>query len=101
MDHCSAFLQAPCIELSVSSSFFTDGANSVTKSGENVLRITKLFAKLSKLLNIRPKCQSQSGEQCYSVEDHCNIFYPGCMAEESDDVDCTNESDTTRTVSTD
>ncbi|XP_047073129.1 poly(A)-specific ribonuclease PARN-like [Lolium rigidum] len=78
-----------------------DGTNSVTKGGENVLRITKLFAKLSKLLNISPKCQSQSGEQCYSVEDYCNIFYPGCMAEESDDVDSTNESDTTRTVSTD
>ncbi|KAM3272080.1 hypothetical protein ACQJBY_042336 [Aegilops geniculata] len=37
-----------------------DGTKGVTKSGENVLRITKLFAKLSKLLKITPKCQSQS-----------------------------------------
>ncbi|VAI13152.1 unnamed protein product [Triticum turgidum subsp. durum] len=37
-----------------------DGTKGVTKSGENVLRITKLFAKLSKLLKITPNCQSQS-----------------------------------------
>ncbi|XP_024317809.1 poly(A)-specific ribonuclease PARN-like isoform X2 [Brachypodium distachyon] len=78
-----------------------DGTNSVTKGGENVLRITKLFAKLSMLLKISPKHQSQSGEQHHTVEDFCNIFYPGCMAGESDDVDCTKEPDITRTVSTD
>ncbi|KAF7056902.1 hypothetical protein CFC21_064270 [Triticum aestivum] len=77
-----------------------DGTKGVTKSGENVLRITKLFAKLSKLLKITPNCQSQSGEQHYTVEDHRNILYPGCMVEESDGVDCTNEPDTTRTAST-
>lgn len=78
-----------------------DGTNSVTKSGENVLRITKLFAKLTGLLKIGPKCQSQSDEQCYTVEEYCNIFYPSCISEESDGVDFGNESDITRTVSTD
>ncbi|KAG8087551.1 hypothetical protein GUJ93_ZPchr0010g9012 [Zizania palustris] len=79
-----------------------DDNNSVTKSGENVLRITKLFAKLSNLLKISPDGQSQSDEKkCYTVEEYCNIFYPSCIAKESDDANFSNESDTTRAMSTD
>ncbi|RCV31261.1 hypothetical protein SETIT_6G162600v2 [Setaria italica] len=78
-----------------------DVTSSVTKNEQNVLRITKLFAKLSNLLKISPECQLQSGEQCAAVEEYCNIFYPSCMVEDSDDVDFANEPDTAKTVSTD
>jgi len=37
-----------------------DGTSGVTKNEQNVLRITKLFAKLSNLLKIGPECQLQS-----------------------------------------
>ncbi|CAL5006016.1 unnamed protein product [Urochloa decumbens] len=77
-----------------------DGTNSITKNEQNVLRIAKLFAKLSTLLKIGPVCQLQSGEQSATVEEYCNIFYPSCMVEDSDDVDSANESDTAETVST-
>ncbi|KAF8779082.1 hypothetical protein HU200_003050 [Digitaria exilis] len=77
-----------------------DGTSTVTKNEQNVLRITKLFAKLSNLLKIGPQCQLQSGEQFAAVEEYCNIFYPSCMVEDSD-VDFGNEPDTVKTVSTD
>lgn len=66
-----------------------------------MLRITKLFAKLSNLLKITPEHQLQSKEQCAAVEEYCNIFYPSCMVEDSDDVDFANEPDTAKTVRTD
>ncbi|CAL5012704.1 unnamed protein product [Urochloa decumbens] len=78
-----------------------DGTSSITKNEQNVLRIAKLFAKLSTLLKIGPVCQLQSGEQSAAVEEYCNIFYPSCMVEDSDDVDSANEPDTAETVSTD
>uniref|UniRef100_A0A0D9X8A4 Uncharacterized protein n=1 Tax=Leersia perrieri TaxID=77586 RepID=A0A0D9X8A4_9ORYZ len=78
-----------------------DGNNSVTKSGENVLRIMKLFAKLSNLLKISPNGQSHYGEKCHTVEEYSYIFYPDCKAEESEDAKCSNESETTRPVRTD
>ncbi|KAJ1268618.1 hypothetical protein BS78_07G148900 [Paspalum vaginatum] len=78
-----------------------DGTSSVIKNEQNVLRITKLFAKLSYLLKIGPECQLQSGEQFTAVEEYCNIFYPSCMVEESDGVDFAIESDTKKSVSTD
>ncbi|CAL4998987.1 unnamed protein product [Urochloa decumbens] len=78
-----------------------DGTSSITKNEQNVLRIAKLFAKLSTLLKIGPVCQLQSGEQSAAVEEYCNIFYPSCMVEDSDDVDSANETDTAETVSTD
>lgn len=81
--------------------FCTDGTSTVTKNEQNVLRITKLFAKLSNLLKIGPECQLQSGEQCAAVEEYCNIFYPSCMVEDSDVVDSGNEPDTAKTVTTD
>lgn len=60
-----------------------------------------MYAKLINLLKIGPGCQLQSGEQCAAVEEYCNIFYPSCMVEDSDDVDLANEPDTAKTVSTD
>ncbi|KAL6596269.1 hypothetical protein ACP70R_047633 [Stipagrostis hirtigluma subsp. patula] len=78
-----------------------DGTNRVTKNEQNVLRITKLFAKLSSLLNISPNCQLRSGEQSCTVEEYCNIFYPSFIVEESDDADFANKSDMTKPVSTD
>uniref|UniRef100_A0A0E0LVA0 Uncharacterized protein n=1 Tax=Oryza punctata TaxID=4537 RepID=A0A0E0LVA0_ORYPU len=78
-----------------------DGNNSITKSGENVLRITKLFAKLSNLLKISPNGQTHSGDKCHAIEEYSYIFYPSCTAEESEDDKSSNESDTTRSVRTD
>ncbi|RLM60383.1 poly(A)-specific ribonuclease PARN-like isoform X1 [Panicum miliaceum] len=78
-----------------------DGTSGVTKNEQNVLRITKLFAKLSNLLKIGPECQLKSGEQYAAVEEYCNVFYPSCMVEDSDDVDFANERDTAKAVSTD
>ncbi|AQK52522.1 Poly(A)-specific ribonuclease PARN-like [Zea mays] len=78
-----------------------DGTSSITKNEQNVLRITKLFAKLSNLLKISPECQLQSREQCTAVEEYCNIFYPSCVVGGSDDANFAFESDTTETVSTD
>uniref|UniRef100_I1QJ03 Uncharacterized protein n=1 Tax=Oryza glaberrima TaxID=4538 RepID=I1QJ03_ORYGL len=78
-----------------------DGNNSVTKSGENVLRITKLFAKLSNLLKISPNGQTHSGDKCHTVEEYSYILYPSCTAEESEDDKSSNESNTTRSVRTD
>ncbi|KAL6843383.1 hypothetical protein ACP4OV_027096 [Aristida adscensionis] len=77
-----------------------DDTNRVTKNEQNVLRITKLFAKLSRLLNISPSSELGLGEQSCTIEQYCNIFYPSCIVEDSDDVDITNESDMTETVST-
>lgn len=65
------------------------------------MRITKLFAKLSNLLKISPACELQTREQCTAVEEYCNIFYPSCVVEGSDDANFAIESDTTETVSTD
>lgn len=78
-----------------------DGTSSVTKNEQNVLRITKLFGKLSNLLKISPYCQLRSGEQCSAIEEYCNIFYPSCSVEDSDDVDFVTELDTTKAVSSD
>jgi len=77
-----------------------DDTSGVTKNEQNVLRITKLFAKLSNLLKIGPECQLQSGEQYAAVEEYCNVFYPSCMIEDSDDVDFADEPDTAKVVST-
>ncbi|CAO2163233.1 unnamed protein product [Urochloa humidicola] len=75
-----------------------DGTSSITKNEQNVLRIAKLFAKLSTLLKIGPECQLQSGEQSAAVEEYCNVFYPSCMVEDSDDVDSASEPETAETV---
>ncbi|KAG2579050.1 poly(A)-specific ribonuclease PARN-like isoform X1 [Panicum virgatum] len=77
-----------------------DGTSGVTKNEQNVLRITKLFAKLSNLLKIGPECQLQSGEQYVAVEEYCNVFYPSCMVGDSDDVDFADEPDSAKVVST-
>ncbi|TVU05715.1 hypothetical protein EJB05_48894, partial [Eragrostis curvula] len=90
--HTKRFL-VPLLTLSI------NGTSSVTKNEQNVLRITKLFGKLSNLLKINPYHQFQSGQQCSTLEEYCNIFYPSCSVEDSDEVDFANESDTAKAVS--
>jgi poly(A)-specific ribonuclease len=59
-----------------------------------------LFGELSSILKISPYSQVQYGEFS-AIEEYCNIFYPCCSVEGSDDVDFVSELDTRKAVSSD
>ncbi|KAJ6841510.1 poly(A)-specific ribonuclease PARN-like [Iris pallida] len=66
------------IELEISHQ--ADEENNEKKHGQNVLRITSLFAKLSNILKIDPDLQTAVGQQKKSIEDYANVFYPTCTS---------------------
>nr|XP_029116591.1 poly(A)-specific ribonuclease PARN-like isoform X2 [Elaeis guineensis] len=76
--------------------------NSNKNHGHNVLRITRVFAKLSILLKIVPDCQTSLGRHTMAIEEYANIFYPtsnSVQETEADDVDF--HMDNVRKISTD
>lgn len=76
--------------------------NSDKSHGHNVLRITRVFAKLGILLKIFPDCQTSLGQCMMPVEEYANIFYPTCNSlRESGDDDVDFHMGNVRKISTD
>ncbi|XP_038986940.1 poly(A)-specific ribonuclease PARN-like isoform X2 [Phoenix dactylifera] len=76
--------------------------NSNNNHGHNVLKLTRVFAKLGILLKIVPDCQTSLGQHTVPIEEYANIFYPisnSLQESEADDVDF--HMDNVRKISTD